>query len=242
MNWSEIIPFFRKTGYLERKIKEVTGVKPKNIQIYKTAFTHKSSGKKDSRGHRIDYERMEFLGDALLDAVITDYLYKQMPTGTEGELTKMRSKIVSRRQLNKIGKDMGLVKLLKTGKRRGKYSYNAHGDMLESLVAALYLDRGYETMKKFVYKKLLDKYVDLDTLQNKIQSYKSLIVEWCQKNKKTYRFDISEDEGNETKRYYVAILFIDEKEISKARAISKKKAVEQASKRAYYKCYKIRKK
>jgi ribonuclease-3 len=158
LSWLDFIPFTKKPDSFARRIKEITGIKPKNLNIYRRAFTHKSSGEKDANGYRINYERMEFLGDALLDAVITDYLYHHLPTDSEGELTKMRSKIVSRRHLNEIGKNMGLVRLSKKRKSRRKYSYNAHGDMFEALVAAIYLDRGLIVCRKYLDRELFYKW------------------------------------------------------------------------------------
>ncbi len=152
MNFIRKIGFSKETedDIFAKKLKSLTGYKPKNLEIYKTAFTHKSSTKTDDQGHKINYERLEFLGDAFLDAAITDYLYHNLPHSEEGALTQMRSKIVSRRHLNEIGKDLDLVQFAKRPNSRRKFSYNAHGDLFEALVAAIYLDRGYVIMDKFI--------------------------------------------------------------------------------------------
>ena len=157
MNLIRKIGFSKKTedDVFAQKIRSITGFKPKDISLYKTAFTHKSLHKKDKDGRLISYERLEFLGDALLDSAITDYLYHNLPRSEEGDLTKMRSKIVSRKHLNEIGKDMDLVSLSKRDESKRKYSYNAHGDLFESLVAAIYLDRGYNVMNKFINNKMI---------------------------------------------------------------------------------------
>ncbi|MEN8252636.1 MAG: ribonuclease III, partial [Patescibacteria group bacterium] len=209
--------------------------KPKNITIYKTAFTHKSANKIDEQGNRINYERLEFLGDALLDASITSFLFHHLPNSKEGELTQMRSKIVSRKHLNEIGKDLELVSFAKKPTSRRKFSYNAHGDFFEALIAAIYLDRGYVVMDKFIKKKLIDRYVDLDQLLGKVSSYKSLFIEWCQKKQNTYEYKTYEDSGNSNIKHFSVKLLVENKIAGKARATSKKKAEEIASRRAFYK-------
>ncbi len=225
----------KEEDVLAKRIRKITGFKPKNLEIYQTAFTHKSSSKKDKEGHRINYERLEFLGDALLDASITDFLYHNLPHSEEGELTQMRSKIVSRKHLNEVGKDLKLIQFSKTPNSKTKFSYNAHGDLFEALVAAIYLDRGFIIMDKFIRKKMINVYVNLDKLQGKITSYKSLLIEWCQKHKKPYYFDIYEDSGKSRMLFFSVKLYVDKKVVGKGRATSKKKAEEIACKRAYFK-------
>lgn len=218
-----------------KRIKELTGFKPKDISIYKLAFTHKSANIKDQSGKRINYERLEFLGDALLDAAITSYLFHNLPQSAEGELTQMRSKIVSRKHLNKIGEDLNLISFAKKPSSKRKFSYNAHGDFFEALVAAIYLDRGYLIMDRFIQKKLIDKYVNLKELAGKITSYKSLFIEWCQKNQKKYEYQSFEDTGNSRFKHFGVKLIVNDVIVGKARAKSKKEAEEIASRRAYYK-------
>jgi len=218
-----------------KRIKDLTGFKPKDISIYKLAFTHKSANKTDEKGKKINYERLEFLGDALLDSAITSYLFHFLPQSAEGELTQMRSKIVSRKHLNKIGKDLDLISFAKKPNSKRKFSYNAHGDFFEALIAAIYLDRGYIIMDRFIQKKLIEKYVDLKELQGKITSYKSLFIEWCQKNQKKYEYLSFEDTGNSRFKHFGVKLIVNEVIVGKARAKSKKEAEEIASRRAYYK-------
>ncbi len=218
-----------------KRIKNLTGYKPKNISIYKIAFTHKSANKTDPNGNKINYERLEFLGDALLDASVTSFLFHNLPESREGELTQMRSKIVSRKHLNEIGKELDLISFAKKPTSKRKFSYNAHGDFFEALIAAIYLDRGYVIMDKFIKKKLISIYVDLDQLLGKISSYKSLFIEWCQKNQFNYEFIAYEDSGKSHVKYFAVKLLVGNKIVGKSRATSKKKAEEIASRRAYYK-------
>jgi len=213
---------------------EILGFKPKNLKFYKTAFTHRSMNIRDDKGHPINYERLEFLGDAMLSAVIATHLYVEVPSGDEGYLTKMRSKIVSRMHLNELGKDLNLIRLVKSKIPKGQFGDNIHGNLFESLIGAIYLDKGYKFCETFIYKRVILPYVDIEKLEGKVISYKSLLIEWCQKEKKIFRYDVYEDTGNDEVRHFSVKLLIDQKIVSKARATSKKKAEEKASKRAYF--------
>lgn len=215
-------------------IEKILGFTPKNIDFYKKAFTHRSSNILDEVGNPINYERLEFLGDAMLSAVIAGHLFNEAPTGDEGYLTKMRSKIVSREHLNELGKDLNLVQFVESKVPVQHFGDNIHGNIFESLVGAIYLDRGYEFCEKFIQKRVVIPYVDIARLEGKIISYKSLVIEWCQKEKKQFHYDIFEDNGIDGERLFGVKLSIDEKVIAKARATSKKKAEEKASQRAYF--------
>ena len=215
-------------------IKRLLKITPKNIENYKRAFTHSSLQQTDPKGNPINYERLEFLGDSVLGAVIAAYLYKEVPSGTEGYLTKMRSKIVSREHLNELGKDLNLISFVKSNVDESNVGDNIHGNIFEALVGAIYLDKGYSRCEKFIYKNVIDPYVDIQKLEGKITSYKGLIIEWCQKQKKKYKFDTYEDSGNESIKHFSVKISIDGEQIAKGRATSKKKAEEQASKRVYY--------
>ncbi len=207
---------------------------PKKIEYYDMAFTHRSLKKVDKYGEPFNYERLEFLGDAMLGSVIASYLYKKAPNGTEGYLTQMRSKIVSRDHLNELGKDLELIRFVKSNIAQENVGENIHGNIFEALVGAIYLDKGYNCCKKFIYEKVIVPYVDIPKLEGKITSYKGLIIEWCQKQKKKYLIDTYEDTGNEAVKHFSVRISIDGEQISKGRATSKKKAEEQASKRVYF--------
>ncbi|PNQ74882.1 ribonuclease III [Hanstruepera neustonica] len=215
-------------------IQKILGFKPKNIKFYKTAFTHRSMNIKDSQGHPINYERLEFLGDAMLGSVIASHLFTEVPSGDEGYLTKMRSKIVSREHLNELGKDLNLVDLVESKIPKGQFGDNIYGNLFEALIGAIFLDRGYKYCEKFIYKKVIIPYVDIEKLEGKVISYKSLLIEWCQKEKKTFDYNVYEDTGNDDIRHFSVKLSINDKIVSKARATSKKKAEEKASKRAFF--------
>ena len=221
-------------GIFFNSIQEILGFTPKEIEHYKKAFTHRSSNRLDEKGNAINYERLEFLGDAMLSSVIAAYLFSKAPAGDEGYLTKMRSKIVSREHLNELGKDLNLVRFIESKVPLQNFGENIHGNIFESLVGAIYLDRGYLYCEKFIKKRVIVPYVDIAKLEGKVISYKSLLIEWCQKEKKQFHYDIFEDNGIDGQRLFGVKLSIDDKVISKARATSKKKAEEKASQRAYF--------
>lgn len=223
-----------KDGNFFSSVQKLIDFKPKEISHYQTAFTHRSLNKKDEDGNNLNYERLEFLGDAMLGAVIAAYLYKKSPTGDEGYLTKMRSKIVSRKHLNELGKDLNLVDLIQTNISKEQFGQNIHGNLFEALVGAIYLDRGYKYVEKFIDATVIVPYIDIEQLEGQVISYKSLLIEWCQKEKKQFDFEIYEDTGKDEMKHFAVKLRIDGKVVAKARDTSKKKAEEKTSKRAYY--------
>ena len=208
--------------------------RPKQIEFYQKAFTHRSLKKVDKNGEPFNYERLEFVGDAMLGSVIASYLFIKAPNQSEGYLTQMRSKIVSREHLNELGKDLNLISFVKSNIPKNNIGDNIHGNIFEALIGAIYLDRGYDYCNKFIYDKVIVPYVDIPKLEGKITSYKGLIIEWCQKNKKKYFIDTYEDTGNELVKHFSVKIKIDDIQIAKGRATSKKKAEEQASKRVYF--------
>lgn len=224
-----------KDGDFFLTIRKILGFKPKDLTIYEKAFTHRSSNETNAEGEPQNYERLEFLGDAMLSAVIASHLFKKVPGGNEGYLTKMRSKVVSREHLNELGRDLNLIKHVRTTIPIQQFGGNIHGNVFEALVGAIYLDRGYAYCEKFIYKRVIKPYVDIERLEGKIISYKSLFIEWCQKNKKPFKFSVYEDTGNDALKHFAVRLLLENKVVGKARATSKKKAEERAAKRAYYK-------
>ncbi|WP_300567431.1 ribonuclease III [Flavobacterium sp.] len=224
----------QEDGIFFSKIEQILGFKPANLIHYRKAFTHRSMNILDEQGNPLNYERLEFLGDAMLGSVIAAHLFNMVPTGDEGYLTKMRSKIVSREHLNELGKDLNLIQFLESKVSIQNFGENIHGNLFEALIGAIYLDRSFIYCEKFIHKKVIKPYVDIDKLEGKVISYKSLLIEWCQKEKKAFHYDIYDDEDAGHLKYFGVKLSIDGKIIAKARATSKKKAEEIASKRAYF--------
>jgi ribonuclease-3 len=221
-------------GIFFTDMQKILGFKPSEISFYKKAFIHRSTSKLDSKGNPINFERLEFLGDAMLSSIIAAYLFDKAPAGDEGYLTKMRSKIVSREHLNELGRDLNLIQFIDSKVPIQHFGENIHGNLFEALVGAIYLDRGYTYCEKFIQKRVVAPYVDIAKLEGKVISYKSLLIEWCQKEKKAFHFDVFEDNDSSGERLFGVKFSVDGKVISKARAASKKKAEEKACQRAYF--------
>lgn len=223
-----------KDGIFFKRMQSILGFKPKDIVHYEKAFTHRSLGLKKVDGNPLNYERLEFLGDAMLGAVIAAHLFDEVQGGNEGYLTKMRSKVVSREHLNELGRELNLLRYVRAAIPKDHFGANIHGNLFEALVGAIYLDKGHVYCKKFIFKRVIEPYVDIEKLEGRIISYKSVLIEWCQKEKKTFKFDVYEDTGQDTVKHFGVKLEIDGLVVGKARATSKKKAEEIASKRAFY--------
>jgi len=221
-------------GIFFEEMTKILGFQPTDITHYRRAFTHRSSNKLDESGHPINYERLEFLGDAMLGSVIAAHLFNEVPTGDEGYLTKMRSKIVSREHLNELGRDLNLIKWVESKVSAQHFGENIHGNLFEALVGAIYLDRSFVWCEKFIHKKVILPYVDIAKLEGKVISYKSLVIEWCQKQKKSFQYEVYEDNGTEGQKHFAVKLKIEGRIIARARATSKKKAEEKASQRAFF--------
>lgn len=223
-----------ESGIFFESIQHILGFAPGNLKHYKKAFTHRSSNLVDENGSPINYERLEFLGDAMLGSVIAAHLYKEAPSGDEGYLTKMRSKIVSREHLNELGRDLNLIQFVESKVPPQHFGENIHGNIFEALIGAIFLDKGYSYCEQFIHEKVITPYVDIEKLEGKVISYKSLVIEWCQKEKLHFHFDVFDDNGNDGQKFFGVRLSINNKIVAKSRATSKKKAEEIAAKRAYF--------
>ncbi|MBA5793068.1 ribonuclease III [Flavobacterium sp. xlx-214] len=231
--WHKKSPI-NNSGIFYSTITQIISYKPRNIVYFETAFTHRSLNKLNENKQPINYERLEFLGDAILGSVIAAYLYKNAPKGDEGYLTQMRSKLVSRSHLNSIGKKLQLTNWVQTKAAISQFGDNINGNLLEALIGAIYMDKGFTACEKFIYKNILIEIKDLDYLENKIASYKSLFIEYCQKHKKTFKFDTQDDNGKDNIKHFYVKLYFNESVIARARATSKKKAEEKAAQRAFF--------
>lgn len=214
------------------EIKELTGIAPKNEELYKLALRH-SSASHESTGARLNNQRLEYLGDAILGAVVADFLYKSYPSKGEGFLTSMRSKIVSRKHLNQLALQLNLHKLVVKRTARTAHAKSIYGDALEALLGALYLDKGYDETKRFIVERMILTKMDLDSMESRIASHKGAILEWGQKSKKNVRFEITGCWGESHLRRYEITLMINDEAVSTGNGSSKKKAEEEASRIAY---------
>lgn len=217
---------FRKNDPYALKIKSITGYYPNQTDLYNLAFVHKSvlQGKKDKARH--SNERLEFLGDAVLDVIISHYLFTKFPYKDEGYLTKLRSKLVSRQFLNNLAVKIGLNEMVEYKMDREVKSI--YGDALEALIGAIYLDQGYSKVEEFVLHKLIGIHINIEELISIETDYKSRAIEWSQKEKKKIQFKCYEMESGANK-YYNAELLIDDEVMSKGTGPSKKKAEQMAS-------------
>ncbi len=168
------------------------GFYPDNIQLYEQAFLHKSSSVEDDNGKWLNNERLEFLGDAILDAVIADYVYAYFPTKREGFLTNTRSKIVQRETLNRVAIELGIDKMVVCSTRSNTHNSHMAGNALEALIGAVYLDQGYACCDRFIRDMIIRKHIDIDALARKEVNFKSSLIEWSQKNKLAIAFDLIE--------------------------------------------------
>ncbi len=204
------------------------GFEPVNINLYKLALLHKSKNKNESN------ERLEYLGDAVLNLIVAEYLFKKYPFKDEGFLTKIRSKIVSRESLNNLGRKVGLKELINF-KNVDEYSKNyksIYGDALEAIIGAVYLDVGFEYCQEYIVKNIIIPYYNFDELVNKTHNFKSKILEWSQKEKKLIKFSTKKIILKNNSSQFESILIIENKEISKGFGSNKKSAEKDASRLA----------
>jgi ribonuclease-3 len=224
-----------KDKQLKHAIRNIFGFRPGNISLYHLAFLHRSAGRETSCGIRIDNERLEFLGDAILDAVAADYLFKTFPKKDEGFLTEMRSKIVSRSQLNKLAVKLGLDQLIRLEEGSSGVFKSSGGDAFEALIGAIYLDKGYDFIRNFLINRIIKHYFDLDELISQELNFKSRIIEWAQKERKNFQFSVVEEVGSGYKKQYIVEILIDDVPIASARDYSIKGAEQLAAEKAWLK-------
>ena len=218
----------RKGFYLF--LKDLIGFYPQNLKLYDLAFVHKSASTTDSRGNFINNERLEYLGDAVLSAVIADFLYNRFPQEDEGFLTKTRSKLVNRSFLTKLTYDMGLNEFIDSNTTKNIDSSHIYGDALEALIGAIYLDKDYQAAKYFITKRILSKFVNLTEIEQSDLNFKSRLIEWSQKNKIELEFETIEEMNEKTKQpRFIATVVIDNKKLGVGTGPSKKEAHQNAA-------------
>ena len=212
---------------------KILGFYPDNIHLYEQAFLHKSSSVESGDGRWLNNERLEFLGDAVLDAVVADIVYKHFQNKREGFLTNTRSKIVQRETMNRVAVELGLDKMVVYSAKLSSHNNHMYGNALEALIGAIYLDQGYEVCYNFIQNVLIKKYVNLETIARKEVNFKSSLIEWSQKNKISISFDLIESftdhDGNPV--FQSAIKLLGE-QIGIGIGYSKKESQQAASKMA----------
>ncbi|MDR1725878.1 MAG: ribonuclease III [Bacteroidales bacterium] len=216
-------------------LKYVLGCKPKNIFLYRQSLIHRSSSHLDSKGNKINNERLEYLGDTVLNTIVGHHLFKKYPMQGEGFLTEMRSKIVSRTSLNKLSVKIGLNKLIEYSKDSNGKFVSMDGDAFEALVGALYLDLGYKKTYKIITTKILNIHLDIDSLETAGWNYKSKIIDWGQKNKHKVSFEVIDTIYFQTRKQYKVQVLIDGEPKESAIEFSIKAADQLAAEKTYKK-------
>jgi ribonuclease-3 len=230
LKWKLLFSYFRPKDDFDKKIKSIVGYYPNNAFFYELAFTHKSRVNSQKKDNKESNERLEYLGDAILSAVISEYLYINYREMNEGELSKLRSKIVSRKSLNDLGAALELQKLLVANVNTTALNNSVLGNTLEALIGACYLDQGFLRCKNFIIRGLVGKHLNMTKVINMEVNYKSRILEWGQKEKKIIDFKTIAETGSGISKKFTVALLVDGELKAKSVASSKKRAEQQASK------------
>ena len=224
---------FQKDSELRKALHGMLGFYPRNLEIYRIALAHKSHVYRNRKGRSFNNERLEFLGDAILEAVVSDIVFHRFERRSEGFLTSTRSKIVQRSSLNRLAKEIGLERLLQVPSQRRGHNSNIGGNAFEALVGAIYLDRGYKTCQWFVENKIVGCLLDIENVANKEVNFKSKLLEWTQKNRVQVDFENEEtlDEKNDSPLFNSTIL-LEGLTAGEGRGYSKKESQQRASRDA----------
>ncbi|HEY0029410.1 MAG TPA: ribonuclease III [Bacteroidia bacterium] len=218
--------YFSPDKNLYESLHNLLGFYPENIALYKLAFRHSSASQLIKKGIRDSNERLEFLGDSVIGTVIADYLFKKFPFKDEGFLTKMRSKMVSRQQHNKVAMKMGLNQLLEVNNDRhgANKSSSINGDAYEALIGAIYLDKGYVFAQRFILTRIVNVHIDMEEVETKEVDFKSKFIEWAQKEKKEFRFETIVDGANSPDKLFAMQLVVENEIMGSVQHFSKKRA------------------
>ena len=216
------------------RLRKILGFSPGNLELYEIAFIHRSATFTLPNGKKVNNERLEYLGDAVLDAILSDYLFEIFPDANEGFLTKIRSRIVNRDVLNQLALSMGINKILISKINSSHLTRNLYGDAFEALIGSVFLDKGFKKTKKVFIKNVLNKYLELDLIVKTDTDYKSLVFEWVQKHKSNLIFTYKEEyDFNLKKSVFSTTLFIDKQEFGEGHGSSKKEAEQEAASQAW---------
>ena len=225
--------FSAKDKRLATSIQLILGSKPLNLSLYRLALTPAGLGEETDKGFRKSNERLEFLGDAILGAVIAEYLFKKYPYRDEGFLTETRSKLVNRETLNEVGIKIGLKKTLQqvVDNRQFVGNKSLYGDILEAFLGAVYLDRGYAFSKKLILQRILI-HLDLEGMVTTVSNHKSKVIEWSQREGNQVEFQVVQVNSNQRYKEFVVAIVVNGEEVAQGKGETKKKAEQEASKNA----------
>ncbi|MFC2090152.1 ribonuclease III [Bacteroidota bacterium] len=222
---------FRKKQLFYNNLVDILGFLPTRLSVYKLAFTHKSASIRLNDGTHINNERLEYLGDAILGAVVAEFIYREFGYTDEGFMTKLRARIVKRKTLNTIAISMGIPLMITSQQQTSNSAKHLYGNALEALIGAIYIDKGFAFTLRFFKKRIVQKHLDMHALVKKDSDYKSQLIEWAQKAKKEVQFFSNEeyDARNKIPRFQ-AIVRIDHEDFGIGSGDSKKDAEQQAAK------------
>ena len=222
---------FRKEKELYSSLYDIIGFYPHDISYYKLALMHKSVMRRNAKGKPVNNERLEFLGDAILDAIVGDIVYQHFPGKREGFLTNTRSKLVQRDTLNKLAQEMGINQLILSSGHTSSHNSYMGGNAFEALVGAIYLDQGYNACMRFMNKRILAQMINIDKVAYKEVNFKSKLIEWSQKNKVrlTYEQVLQEKDKNGNPIFEFKVV-LEGVEGCAGRGFSKKESQQLASK------------
>ena len=224
------LPFLNEKE-LRKALYELIGFYPHHIEYYKLALMHKSASKRNEKGRPLNNERLEFLGDAILDAVVGHIVYQHFEGKREGFLTNTRSKLVQRETLGRLAQEMGLLQLIKSTDHSTSHNSYMGGNAFEALVGAIYLDRGYDACMRFMQKRILAQLINIDKVAYKEVNFKSKLLEWTQKNRVRMDFkQVSQTKDQDGSPVFEYMVVIEGVEGCSGRGYSKKESQQQASK------------
>lgn len=216
---------------IRQSIKSITGSKPGNLSLYILALRHSSVAPTGTNGFKDSNERLEYLGDAILGAVVADFLFKKYPYKDEGFLTEIRARIVNREMLKRVAFDLGLQKLIEVDGRlqKNKSSKSLMGDAMEAIIGAYYLDKGYIKCKRFIESKILNQQINVDEVIKEGKNFKSTLIEWSQKENAELSFEIIEETGNSHNKEFTSAIKLNGKQVGVGTGKTKKKAEQAAA-------------
>jgi ribonuclease-3 len=215
-------------------LKNLLGFVPGNIALYKLAFRHKSVAQNVKKGVKNSNERLEFLGDAVLGSVVAEVLFKLYPYEDEGFLTELRSKIVSRVNLNQLARKLGFDKLIEFDNRalNAQRQGSLLGDAFEALIGAVYLDKGYDFTRNFLVNHIIKSHIDIHKLEQTETNFKSKLIEWCQRHSKDISFDLVDNLDGENTKLFTVQASVDGEPVGQGKEFSKKNAEKLAAEKA----------
>ena len=230
--FSQIRNFFSKDKLFINSLSNLLGFIPGNIAVYHLAFRHRSTASEHPSGIKLSNERLEYLGDAILGAVIAELLFKKFPYREEGFLTEMRSRIVNRDHLNKLAMKLGIDHFMNNSIDPSAKNRSAYGDAFEALIGAVYIDKGYNTTRQLIINRFVKHHVDLENIENQDMNFKSRLINWAQRERKAIQFELLEEIDNGGKRLLRVRVLVDGNEMARGEDFSKKRAEQIAAERA----------